>query len=293
MNENQIDDYSGIDLTASGSIVFQALVEGLNYSISPTPLTEENINGAEMLLTLVGDEFADASLNPGNFILNKAPAGISIGSIQYNSPTTATVKFAYLGTDFDVDSTHVSLTINAAELLSGGNIISSLFTIATLVEMPSIVLSDNGISESMENIGKIYINLSEDEFISSFDISQCTIENLPNGVTIGTVTRISATQIELQLDGTRNIDYDNDITNFSISIPATLLVTGLSTVSASTGVRFIANNDDESITLSTININEGEEDGQNYYSKSFRWHLRQSACSRKLEHYQSSYWGWY
>ncbi len=105
---------------------------GAGLSASAT-LTEPTLNNATVALTLVNETFADETLDKANFSLNGAPVGLSIGSVSYNSTTTATVTLAFDGTDFDTNVTGLSVTIAGAELLLGGNIKSNDLSITAAV----------------------------------------------------------------------------------------------------------------------------------------------------------------
>ncbi|MGE5552124.1 MAG: fibronectin type III domain-containing protein [Bacteroidota bacterium] len=86
-------------------------------TISPTQqLTEVNLNGSGINVSLMGASFTDSALAAGNFVLLNAPTGLSVGSVTHNSGTSCTVNLAYSGSGFDADITNLGLTIRAAEL---------------------------------------------------------------------------------------------------------------------------------------------------------------------------------
>ena len=116
---------------------------GPSVSIAGT-LNERTLNSSTIALTLhgTGNEFADATLDKANFTLNEVPAGVTIGDITYNSTTTATITLAFDGTDFDVDSTNVSVTVAGAELILGNPLISNKLTITAVVETAPIVTTN-------------------------------------------------------------------------------------------------------------------------------------------------------
>lgn len=98
-------------------------------------LTENSLDGEIITLTLVNDEFVDATLNVANFTLNNAPSGLTIDEVVWDSSTTALLSFSYNNTDFDTDITNFSITIAAAELDSNANLTSADMTIFAETEV--------------------------------------------------------------------------------------------------------------------------------------------------------------
>ncbi len=121
-------------------------------TISHAGLTEENLNGAVITLDLTNETFADGTLNSSNFTLNNQPTGTSISTIDYVSPTQATINLSYDGTDFDVNVTNFQVSINNIELSTSSSILTSNFlsitaTIETIpVVTTNVAISTNGIT---------------------------------------------------------------------------------------------------------------------------------------------------
>jgi len=90
-----------------------------------------------------------------------------------------------------------------------------------------------------------------------------SIANQPTGVSIGSIELVDSVTVELTLDGNATIDYDENITDFTITVPESDVddYTG-SDISANTNVLFIA--DDETVVLKIEDdiITEGSEDGE-------------------------------
>lgn len=106
-------------------------------SLVATPsvaLTEANINGAVLTLTLNEETFVDSTLSASNFTLNNAPSGVTRGAVTYVNANTATVALAFNGTDFDSNVTTFSVSIAAAELVRGAILSSQNMTITAVVE---------------------------------------------------------------------------------------------------------------------------------------------------------------
>ena len=102
-------------------------------------LDEYNLNEASLTLVLSGTTFSDTNLLVSNFILNNVPDGLSIQSINYINPTTATLTFNYEGDDFDLNYTNVFLTIAAEETLANQDIISNHITIYAMIESTALI----------------------------------------------------------------------------------------------------------------------------------------------------------
>lgn len=261
---NQIDDCSDIDgeVSVSSGVTFKALNESVNIYFPLGSLNEDNVNEAQVELTLIGDAFVDFGLDVSNFILNNAPLGLTIGAIEYVNENRANIMLSFDRTDFDIDYSNVSITVVANEIESGSDLITTTFSITAIVELPYVFLTDNGIVEGSEELGYITVSLYEDEFKASLSPSNWTLGNLPYGVTLSSLVRIDSVTVYIILQGSRVYDYDQDLVNTSVSIHASELVEGLSDVYASSGVIFIAFNDEELITLNNLVVAEGQENGQ-------------------------------
>ncbi|MFH0733043.1 MAG: T9SS type A sorting domain-containing protein [bacterium] len=120
-------------------------------TISNAGLTEENLNGAVITLTLTNETFKDVTLDLGNFSLINQPAVTAITSVNYVSETEATITVSFDGTDFDLDINDFNITVAAAELTS--NILlnsNNLMVTATIETAPAVTTNDaittNGIT---------------------------------------------------------------------------------------------------------------------------------------------------
>lgn len=105
-------------------------------------LSEANLNGATVSITLANDFFSNFVSNPtslttSNFTLNNAPAGTTITSVTATSATTADVVLAYSG-DFDASISTFSITIAAAELNSAANLTSNNLSITAYNEVITV-----------------------------------------------------------------------------------------------------------------------------------------------------------
>ncbi len=129
-------------MTVSTGVTLHAFVE--SCTISPgVGLVENTLNNDTIELTLVQDNFLDATLVAANFTLSHMPAGVTIANALYVNATHAHLILNFTGTDFDVDSTGVKVTVNENELYGVANLISNAITIHAVVE--------SGISENDGN----------------------------------------------------------------------------------------------------------------------------------------------
>lgn len=261
VTDAEIDDHSSGDLSDNTGVTFSATNEAA--TIAHAGLTEENLNGANITFELTDENFADGSINKANFTLNNAPTGFSIDYITYFDETNITVYFVYDGTDFDVDVTDFSITVDPLEIDGVGSVQSNDLTITAIVEDAYITMSDDVINEGAEDTEIITITLYEDEFVPSLATVNWTLSNLPGGVSKGTLTRTSATTATIELTDDRTQDYDNNIVDLTLDITADELVSFASAVSANSGVTFIADDDEETIAFTDDgSLNEGLESGE-------------------------------
>jgi hypothetical protein len=113
------------------------IVSGLQASVTEQ-LTETNLDGAIVNLTLIDETFSDNSIDIGNISLNNAPVGLSIESVSYVGTTQILINLAFDGTDFDTDISNFSVTITAAELTGDQDLTSNDLSILAIDEDASI-----------------------------------------------------------------------------------------------------------------------------------------------------------
>jgi hypothetical protein len=156
----------------NNSILFDSFGDGqygIKLQIAPAnennPITETNLDGSRVIMQLTNHlQFADNILNKNNFILNNAPSGVSIRSIDsYGNVDSAEMILDFNGTDFD-ENTTFSFTILATELNTNQEIYSNEINITAVVEeelpplVPNLELTKNIIS-IVDNNGSNYIKL--------------------------------------------------------------------------------------------------------------------------------------
>jgi len=116
-----------------------------------------------------------------------------------------------------------------------------------LLPADTIYISQSNIDaiiEGSEDGMKILVNLKYDQFVEVLTPSNWNFLNLPEGVTVGDIQRISQDSVILILNGNSTIDYDKDITNFTTHVKSSELKKSKYDLSASKGVKFKANIED-------------------------------------------------
>jgi len=212
---NSLEDILGNIQT--GAIETNNLGSSINV-VEDTALTEINLEGRYLTLTLDGDTFKDATLDKAKFTLNNAPNGTSIKSVSYTDSTHCKVILAYNGFDFDADVTNVSVTVDSSELTKNEVMTSNGLIILATNDAESIsIKNDSVIKEGEEDTKVITVTLAGGQFVDNLTSNNWTVTNLPTGVNKGTVTRINANTAQIKLAGNSTQDYDSDITNVAVS----------------------------------------------------------------------------
>ena len=134
--------------TDRASLTFTVTVTaGASLASSPSPLTEANLNGATLTVTLIGATYA-SGVSASSFQLATAPtiAGLSIGSVSGGAAgsTTATLTLATgAGYGFNAAST-VAVTVLAAAHSASGNIATGALPVTPTP--PSVLVSRRSLS---------------------------------------------------------------------------------------------------------------------------------------------------
>jgi hypothetical protein len=126
-------DYYSLKVNNNSNLNYTYTVTIPSCSISAIPaLTETNLNGGTVSLALINTKFTDATLLVSSFTLHNAPAGTTIGNVNYMDSVHANIILAYNGTYFGSDSTHVNIGISSVELDCGANLTSNNITISAV-----------------------------------------------------------------------------------------------------------------------------------------------------------------
>jgi hypothetical protein len=190
---------------------------------SSVELSESNLDGATITITVSGDMFVDDNLLNTNFQLNGAPTGTSVASITYINNQTAQLSLNFDGTDFDTNH-DLSVTILASELQDGENITSNTLSIEAIDEsQPGLQISSSkSLNENNLDGSVVQLQLSNEEF-SGLQAQHLTLQNAPEGCTVASISDITATTCNVVLAFT-GIDFDDNVTNFRILVDAEGLV---------------------------------------------------------------------
>ncbi len=220
----------GAPLT-SNNLTITAVVEASPALTVSGSLTETNLNGVVITMSLANDTFKDSTLDKANFTLNNAPTGTSISSVTYVNDTGATMTLSFNGTDFDTNITNFTITIGTTELTSNANLTSNSLTITAVVEATSSVAISGSLTETNVNGAVIPVTLSNETFKDiTLDKANFVLNNAPTGTSISSVTYVNTTgaTVTLAFNGT---DFDTNVTNFSITINASELTGNVSLTS--------------------------------------------------------------
>lgn len=109
---------------------------------APVALTETNLNGATINVTVGTETFADNTIDPANVTLNNAPAGLTVNSATWVTSTTATITLAFTGADFDANITNLNITIAGAEFTLANPLTSNDLTVTAVVETAPVVATN-------------------------------------------------------------------------------------------------------------------------------------------------------
>jgi len=254
-------ELSGAGSVTSNTLTITANIEAATAVITHAGLTEENLNTADIDFTFSAETFADATLDPANFILGNAPDGTTVNAVAWNSTTNATVTLAFDGTDFDNNITNFYIVVGAIEVSGGSSVASSTLPITATDDDESISMTDDSeITEGNEDSEIITVTLTGGTFVDPLTTGNWVLTNLPAGIAKGALVRTDATHATLALTGNRTTDYDSDITNLMLSITTDEINdTSGADITTNTGVTFIANY--ESVTISHIGLDENNLNG--------------------------------
>ncbi|MCA0447187.1 MAG: T9SS type A sorting domain-containing protein [Bacteroidetes bacterium] len=181
--------------------------------------TESSEDASVITVNLTNDTF-EPSLTTGNWAVTNLPAGVTKGALNRVSDTQATITLSgNRTTDYDTNFSPI-VTIDHAELVvtsSGSASANSGFTFTANDDAESItVAGDGSITEGSESGEILTVTLAGGTISSTFSQSAWTLNNLPAGLSKGTVTQVNATQVTIAITGTAT-DYDENA-NVTVSV---------------------------------------------------------------------------
>lgn len=178
--------------------------------------TESSEDASVITVNLTNDTF-EPSLTTGNWTVTNLPAGVSKGTLTRVSNTQATIALSgNRTTDYDTNFSPI-VTIDHAELVvtaSGSASANSGFTFTATDDAESItVAGDGSITEGSESGEILTVTLAGGTISSTFSQAAWTLNNLPAGLSKGTVTQLNANQVEIAISGTAtNYSTDANVT---------------------------------------------------------------------------------
>ncbi|MBD3408584.1 MAG: hypothetical protein GF419_00100, partial [Ignavibacteriales bacterium] len=165
--------------TLAANITITPTVEPVLVVIShPTGLSETQLD--TVFVELISETWADATLDPSNFLLNNRPLGVGVERVDYVDPTHAKIVLDYDGTDFDSDITNFNVTVRDDEFsLAGPDVTSNNLTITAIPDNPETISlawtqAGMGVEENLLRNDTLRVTLANGTFFAS----QATLSNV-------------------------------------------------------------------------------------------------------------------
>ncbi|WP_202080476.1 cadherin-like beta sandwich domain-containing protein [Caldalkalibacillus salinus] len=185
------------------------------------PLHEGNLDESTIQIYLEDVDFNSLTINEEDLTLLDAPYGVTIETVQLMQPQQADVTLKYDGTDFDADH-DMRIEISHQVLSIDTDLITSPMSIIAHNDSASLSLSQpQDIWEGKEDGKIIIVNIDGGTFAHELNAEEWMVENLPNGVEVGSIERSDNTTVHVTLVGNGMDSYpDNkDIDNVSVTVP--------------------------------------------------------------------------
>ena len=195
---------------------------GQTISVSPSPLTEANLHGSVITLTLTGRNYEQSSWDIESALTVSGIDGVTIVDffgVDRVSDTEVTVELAFDG-DFDTDGT-LTFTVGA-DAIAGytGNALTATLPVTAVqeslvasTEFPLTEATLNGSVITLTLSGRTYEQWIFEDLVTVSGIDGVTVEEY-----IG-VERVSDTEVRVKL--TFDGDFDTDATlTFTVGVDA-------------------------------------------------------------------------
>ncbi|KPK86788.1 MAG: hypothetical protein AMS27_04230, partial [Bacteroides sp. SM23_62_1] len=209
-------------------VAVTAYVENPKAFITPDDaLNEPVLDSRHVEIKLFEEKFNDyTSLTKSHFKLRNGPPGLVIDDISDKADSSVTVHLNFTG-DFDKDYPDFHIWIDGTQLLqSSDSLLSDTVGITHVYEMPEFSITpDQQLTEQNLDARYLTVTLVEDSFIlfSGIQINHFILNNIPNGISIGSIDSISPIIIRINLNFAGN-DFDTNFTQFSVTINPVILV---------------------------------------------------------------------
>ncbi len=194
---------------------------------APTPLTEANVDGASVTVTLVNTGYEDPLEVVGDFTLTDTVAGtVSLSSVTRTSTTAATLTLAYSGEAFSGSGT-LSVTVLDAGHTGAGDLTTNTVDITATPAGPDLMptfgiatISNQTYIEGTTITAVILPTATSGDAPLAYTLTPV----LPNGLSFNTATRmLSGTPTAMQAAVTytytvTDSDRDTDTLTFTITV---------------------------------------------------------------------------
>lgn len=218
-----------------------------------TELSELDINGAVVRVSLTGDSFK-STIDPARYSLVNEPTGTTIKSITWINNQTVDITLNFNGQDFDADKTNFYIKVFKEALVNQtADLITANMIIEAVIESITYETNPSPLKETNLNGSNVTITILNDMLEPTLSVSDFSIHN-PAGmgiISIGAVERLSDSQAKLTLsyDGK---DFDSNKTDFRITLLGTgILRTSVNLVTSDITIYY----EQEQITATSTNPN--------------------------------------
>ncbi|PXA03035.1 hypothetical protein DDZ13_14045 [Coraliomargarita sinensis] len=184
-------------------------------------IMEADEDGETIVVSLADGIFTDP-ITAENWSLIDQPAGVVISSVTRIDDTTVRIILGGNRTvDYDTDITGMTVSCTAAEVVSAVSALSANtgVTFTATDDAEFIEITDDGwIQEGAEDGELITVILNGGTFSGSLNAENWALENLPAGVSKGTVTRVDDDVVTVALSGNSTGSYGGtDIANLTVT----------------------------------------------------------------------------
>ena len=226
---------------------------------SDSILTEERLDFRTLTINLTEERFISyLGLQVSDFSLVNYPAGLSIQSVIPVSPVSVRLALQFDGTDFETNITNFHVTISEAVLYqtTTGTLATNPVTIFAITEIPAAILTaDSILTEERLDARLLTIELIQDNFTSytTLKVSDFTLVNEPEGLSIQSVLGVSSTRVYLSLQFVYT-DFDVNFPDFRVDIDHSVLYQTTSGVLGSSQLNILAYVEQPAATLTADTV---------------------------------------
>ena len=253
------------NIQANSGVIFTAIDEPVVVNLTAPAISEGSENGKILEVTLIEDIFA-ATINATNCPVSNLPSGVTAGT--YTPVSNQVVRITLSGNrtiDYDSNIDNVKVTVKGNALTQHTyDVNSNLITFTANNDAELLSSTQSAITEGSENNATITVTLDGGTFAASLNKSYWTITDGPGGVSIGSVTRNSATEALITLTGNATVDYDANLSAILTVNQAEIDDYTGSDLNVQNGIVFTAILEPSYINIANYlgnPINEGAENG--------------------------------